>query len=147
MRQLNVKRLVAYFQQNILTSSFLIVMHIRYFPPLVYPLIYDPVLQINLVVRDYFKSNAGVLQFTDAASELIVWLHSKTLILALIRGVQQALPGTEDVKAIIRAVLTWWTMHYQAFRRLGELHDVIVMVVQDDEKKPVKDRYLVTGNT
>ena len=38
-------------------------------------------------------------------------------------------------------------MHYQAFRRLGELHDVIVVVVRDDERKPVKDCNLVTGNT
>ena len=73
-------------------------------------------------------------------------MRSKTLILALIRGIQQALPGTEDVKAIIHAVLTRWTMHYQAFWRLGELHDVIVVVVRDDERKPVKDRNLVTGN-
>ena len=53
----------------------------------------------------------------------------------------------EDIKAIICAVLMWWTMYYQAFQRLGELHDVIVMVVHDDEKKPVKDRNLVTGNS
>ena len=53
----------------------------------------------------------------------------------------------EDVKAVIRAVLTRWTMHYQAFRRLGELRDVINVVIRDDERKPVKDRNLITGNT
>ena len=106
----------------------------------------NPVPQINLVVGDYFKSAAGVLQFADAASELIVWLHSKTLILALIRVIQQALPGAGDFKAIIRAVLTRWTMHYQAFWRLGELHDVIIVVVRDNEKKPANDRNLITGN-
>ena len=52
----------------------------------------------------------------------------------------------EDVKAIIHAVLTWWTMHYQAFWRLAELHNIIVMVVHDNKKKPVKDRNLATGN-
>ena len=41
------------------------------------------VVQINLMVGDYFKSKAGVLEFADQASELITWLHSKTLILAL----------------------------------------------------------------
>ena len=30
--------------------------------------------QINLVVGDYFKSEASVLEFTDNAMELITWL-------------------------------------------------------------------------
>ena len=66
----------------------------------------NPVPQINLVVGDHFKSAARVLQFADAASELIIWLCSKTLILALIRGIQQALPRVGDFKAIVCAVLT-----------------------------------------
>ena len=37
-------------------------------------------------------------------------------------------------------------MHYQAFWRLGELCDVIVVVVHDDEKKPAKDCNLIIGN-
>jgi hypothetical protein len=99
------------------------------------------------VVGDYFKSKAEALGFADEASDLIAWLHSKTLILALLREVQAAIPGTEGVKAIIRAVLTQWTMHYQAYRRLRELHTVIVMVVEADEKKLGKERYVITGDT
>lgn len=74
-------------------------------------------------------------------------MRSKTLVLALLREVQQALPGTKGIKAVIRAVLTRWTMHYQAFRRLRELHTVIIMVVEDDEKRPVKERNVITGDT
>lgn len=99
------------------------------------------------MVRDYFKSKAEILVYADEASDLITWLCSKTLILALLREVQQALPGNKNIKAVIRAVLTRWTMHYQAFRRLGELHTVIVMVVEDDEKRPAKERNIVTGDT
>ena len=104
------------------------------------------VVQINLMVGDYFKLKAGVLEFADQASELITWLRSKTLILALLREVQQALPGIENVKAIICAVLTWWTMHYQAFRRLRELRTVITMVVEADEMRPPKERNVIIGD-
>jgi hypothetical protein len=99
------------------------------------------------VVGDYFKSKAEILTFADEASDLITWLRSKTLILALLREVQQALPGNKNIRAIIRAVLTRWTMHYQAFRRLRELHTVIIMVIDDDEKRPVKERNVIAGDT
>ena len=80
------------------------------------------------------------------ASELIAWLHSKTLILALIREVQVVLPRIKCIKAVIRAVLTWWTMHYQSYHRLGELHDIIVMVVNDDVKRPVQEHHMIRGD-
>ena len=80
------------------------------------------------------------------ASDLISWLRSKTLVLALLREVQMALPRTDKIKAIIRAVLTRWTMHYQAYRRLGDLQDVVVMVVKDDQNKPSNERFIMTGD-
>ena len=103
-------------------------------------------IQINLVIGDYFKSKAEALGFADEASDLIAWLRSKTLILALLREVQAALPGTNGNKAVIRAVLTRWTMHYQAYRRLRELHTIIVMVIEADEKKSSKECFVITGD-
>jgi hypothetical protein len=99
------------------------------------------------VVGDYFKSKAEALEFTDEISDLIAWLRSKTLILALLRDVQMALLGGTGIKAVIRAVLTRWTMHYLAYRRLRELRNVIITVVEDDERKPIKDSQVVTGDT
>lgn len=99
------------------------------------------------MVGDYFKSKAGALEFTDEVSDLIAWLRSKTLILALLREVQATLPGNEGIKAVIRAVLTRWTMHYQAYQRLRELRNIIITVVENDEKRPAKDSQVITGDT
>lgn len=81
------------------------------------------------------------------ASELIAWLRSKTLVLALIREVQIAIPGNTAIKAIIRAVLTRWTMHYQSYRRLGELHAILLVVINTDDNRPIQERRLITGDT
>ena len=96
------------------------------------------------MVGDYFKSKVEILVFANVALDLIAWLHSKTFILTLLREVQQALPGNTNIRAVIRAVLTRWTMHYQAFWRLWELNTVIIMVFEDDEKKPVKESNMIT---
>ncbi|KAF9456718.1 hypothetical protein BDZ94DRAFT_1177124 [Collybia nuda] len=71
--------------------------------------------QINLVVGDYFKSDAPVLDYTDEATELITWLRSRTIVLGLIRQAQIDTVGPSHTKAVIRAVLTRWTSHYMAF--------------------------------
>ena len=99
------------------------------------------------MVGDYFKSKAGALEFTDEVSDLIAWLRSKTLILALLREVQATLLGNEGIKAVIHAVLTRWTMHYQAYQRLRELQNIIITVVENDEKRPAKDSQVITGDT
>src|SRR5882757_1282542 len=99
------------------------------------------------MVGDYFKSKAEALGFADQASDLIAWLRSKTLVLALLREVQAVIPRSVGVKAVIRAVLTRWTMHYQAYRRLRELHTIIIMVVEFDEAKLPKERCIVAGDT
>ena len=101
--------------------------------------------QINLVVGDYFKSDASVLEFTDDAMDLITWLRSKTQILALLREVQARL-GENAVKAVIRAVLTRWTAHYLSYTRLLDLRSVLVMVVEMDSRRPEKDRCVVAGD-
>ena len=43
--------------------------------------------QVNLVVGNYFKSNVNILKYTDKATQLITWLHSKTLVLAMLQKV------------------------------------------------------------
>ena len=114
MHQENAERLGVYLRWNILMLCSSTVTHIGYF----YYLFTRSqtnctVVKINLVVGDYFKPKAEALEFTDEVSELIPWLWSGTLILALLREVQAALPGgTGGIKAIIHAVLTQWTMHY-----------------------------------
>ncbi|KAJ3755218.1 hypothetical protein EV360DRAFT_50115, partial [Lentinula raphanica] len=89
-----------------------------------------------LIVGDYFsKSNADDLKFTDKATDLITWLRSKTLILAHLQG-----------KTVIRAVLTRWTAHYQAFTRLLELRTKLHwLVIQDEEQSDEKQRIMKTG--
>jgi lipocalin len=37
-------------------------------------------------------------------------------------------------------------MHYQAYRRLRELRKVIITVVEDDEKRPMKESQVITGD-
>ena len=108
--------------------------------------ILTPEHQINLVVGDYFKSEASVLDFTDDATELITWLRSKTQVLALLREVQAKL-GENAVKAVIRVVLTRWTAHYLSYSRLLDLQSVLIMVVEMDSRRPEKDQCVIAGDT
>ena len=101
------------------------------------------------MVGDYFKSKVEALAFADQASDLIAWLCSKTLVLALLRDVQKSLPGAtnSDIKTVIRAVLTRWAMHYQSYRRLRELQTVIIMVIDLNENRPEPQHLVITGDT
>ena len=60
-----------------------------------------------------------------------------------------ALPGARlnDFKTVIRAVLTRWTMHYQSYRRLRELQSSIALVIEVDEKRPERQRLVITGDS
>ena len=101
--------------------------------------------KINLVVGDYFKSNASVLEFTDRATELIAWLRSKTQVLGLMRDIQRQL-SNGVVKAVIRAVLTRWTAHYQAYSRLLDLWTVLIAVIDTDSHRSEKNRCVIAGD-
>lgn len=59
-------------------------------------------------------------------------MRSKTAILALIRAAQEN-SGQEKILTVIRAVLTRWTAHYLAYRRLLELHKILLVVVMNDK--------------
>lgn len=78
------------------------------------------------------------------ANELITWLRGKTLILALLREAQIANTGVG--KAVIRAVLTRWTAHYQAYKRLLELRENLISIIASDAARPTANKLIVTGD-
>jgi len=68
------------------------------------------------------------------ATQLITWLRSKTRVLA-------NLPLT-----VLRAVITRWTAHYMAFRRLLQLNTKLKSLAYNDESVSESERILVTGD-
>jgi hypothetical protein len=99
-------------------------------------------LQINLVVGDYFKSDSNFLVYSKLADALIKWLRSKTYILGLIQNIQRDTNGR--ILSVIRAVLTRWTAHYLAYRRLVELRPAPESIIAADAMRPKSD--LVKGD-
>lgn len=91
-----------------------------------------------MVVGDVFNSNSDLLEYSDHATELITWLRSKTYILG-------KLPY-----AVLRAVLTRWTAHYNAYRRLLDLYVPLKLLTDHDAKYPgpqnERQRIMITGN-
>ena len=69
------------------------------------------------------------------ACDLISWLRSKTLVLARLRALQEE-NGRVPALTVIRAVLTRWTAHYLAFRRLLELQPTLRALVSHDALLP-----------
>jgi len=100
--------------------------------------------QINLVVGDYFKSQQQSLEHMDSATNLIAWLRSKTLLLAILQKAQ--MDATGSAKAVIRAVITRWTSHYMAIKRLLELKPSLMSVVYADEARSTPDKLIVIGD-
>ncbi len=75
---------------------------------------------------------------------MIAWLRSKTYVLALLRDIQLRInPGSAPL-TIIRAVLTRWTSHFLAYRRLLQLRYTIMTMVQQDEL--LSESQIITGN-
>jgi hypothetical protein len=69
------------------------------------------------------------------ATELITWLRSKTRILHYL------------ALAILRAILTCWTAHYTAFRRLLELSVSIIRLAELDlQNNDESTRILITDD-
>ncbi|KAF8956006.1 hypothetical protein BDZ97DRAFT_1672403, partial [Flammula alnicola] len=88
-----------------------------------------------LVVGDFFRSKSPLLQYAEMACELITWLRSKTRILA-------HLP-----LSVLRAILTRWTAHYVAFRRLLQLYASLQALMYSDISKPESERVLISGDS
>ena len=93
---------------------------------------------------DFFKSEAEFLRFIDKATELIGWLRGKTYVLALLRQVQ--LMNSQRILAVIHAVLTRWTAHYLAYRRLLEIRISLQLLVENDEKLELRNQQLLLGD-
>ena len=92
---------------------------------------------------NYFEEKSGVLLDVDRAVDLITWLRSKTLLLALIRN-RYAENNEGRTKSVLRAVLTRWTSHYMAFHRLLELRTTIQGIMYEElAKRPEKQMILV----
>ena len=68
-------------------------------------------------------------------------------MLALIRETQPGVPGKKSIKAVIRLVLTRWTMHYQSYQRLREPCAVLIIVIEADEDQPLSECCVVAGDT
>ena len=100
---------------------------------------------MNLVVGDYFRDQKELIPWTKQATELIGWLCSKSLVLAMLHKVreQAGLPAL----SVLRAVLTRWTAHYMAFCCLLKLHTALVGVIAADEMQvePAKKTF-ITGD-
>jgi hypothetical protein len=87
----------------------------------------------------------------DQAGELITWLRSKTQVLGLMRDVQAAMNQANQIHdgrilSVIRAVLTRWTAHYLAYKRLLELKWVLETVTQQDALRLANEQILVSGD-
>jgi len=87
------------------------------------------------VVGDFFKSKSPLLEYSAKATKLIAWLRSKSLILS-------KLP-----LSVLRAVLTRWTAHYIAYRRLLQLYNPLKLLVYHDQAHSnERDRIMITGD-
>lgn len=78
--------------------------------------------------------------WAEHADDLIAWLRKRTYILGILRDVQISLGKTP--LTVIRAVITRWTAHYLAYRRLLELQPTISWVIQDDEARGQESRFI-----
>ena len=90
------------------------------------------------------------MKYAEAASSLITWLRSKTQLLALIHGIQEAMKlmkTTLIVITIIQAIITQWTSHFTAYEHLLRLSWVLKELVHQDaeETDPTKQHLCVLG--
>uniref|UniRef100_A0A0W0F2I9 HAT C-terminal dimerisation domain-containing protein n=1 Tax=Moniliophthora roreri TaxID=221103 RepID=A0A0W0F2I9_MONRR len=99
--------------------------------------------QLNLVVGDYFKSDATCLQYVDTVTNLITWLRGKSMLKSLLQQAQDTanLPWL----TIIHAVLTCWTSHYQAFRCLLQVCVPLESVILLEEARPRDKKLIIIG--
>ncbi|KAH7919498.1 hypothetical protein BV22DRAFT_1090514, partial [Leucogyrophana mollusca] len=122
---------------------------VKQFPWLVAPDCYAH--QINLIVGDYFKAPVVTIykDYTKKATELITWLRSKTIVLSLLRDIQVALNQSAQrhrVLSVIRAVLTRWTAHFLAFRRLLDLKWALDILVKQENDRGPGEKKIITGD-
>lgn len=99
---------------------------------------------MNLIVGDYFQADSQVLQLTDSAADLITWMRSKKIVLALLR--QSQLEAKTRALTVLRAVLTRWTSHFRAYERLIEIQNSLRAIVYQDEARSEDAKKIITGD-
>lgn len=72
-----------------------------------------------MIVGDIFKAKGVFVEIIDDAVEVIKWFNNHSRALGLLKKVQLAKIG--KILALIKPVLTRWTSHYLAIRRLVQL--------------------------
>ena len=87
----------------------------------------------------------ALLETAELATALIMWLHSKTFILALICAIQER-NNEKKILAIVRAVLTRWTAHYCTFQQLLVVRWALEQLVRDDRRLDERESNIITGN-
>ncbi|KAH8107176.1 hypothetical protein BXZ70DRAFT_885183, partial [Cristinia sonorae] len=97
-----------------------------------------------LIVGDYFKAKSDALEYSEQAADMISWLRSRTIILALLRQIQNSI-GTTPL-TILRAVLTRWTSHLRAYQRLLAVRSSLVAMVSTEEARPATGRLILVGD-
>ena len=99
--------------------------------------------QINLIVGDFFKSTSTLIPTSASTDKLITWLRSKSQVLALLCD------KCRDLKlhtsSIIQAVITRWTAHYLAYKRLLELQWALQTLKIEDLCRPPGASVFVKG--
>ena len=101
--------------------------------------------QINLIVGDYFKADSNILQITDQAGDLITWMRSKKIVLALLR--QNQIESKARVITVLRAIITRWTCHFRAYERLIEIQTHLRAIAYQDETRLNDEKKIITGDT
>lgn len=72
-----------------------------------------------MIVGDIFKAKGVFVEIIDDAVEVIKWFNNHSRALGLLKKVQLAKIG--KILALLKPVLTRWTSHYLAIRRLVQL--------------------------
>lgn len=93
---------------------------------------------------DYFKKSSHVLNETEPASDLIAWLHSKTIVLALL--CKHQIKSNKSPLSVIQAILTQWTSHLRTYKHLLNLRPHLVGIVYEDEACTKQNKLIVTGD-
>lgn len=90
--------------------------------------------QINLIVGDFFKLHDDCLRSVAEALDIVKWFNNHGAALDLLRGMQISVYDGR-VLALILPVITRWTAHYQALRRLLQIYEAVRACVLQNRQK------------
>jgi hypothetical protein len=99
--------------------------------------------QINLVVGNYLACEKLFVSISREASELISWLRGRTFVLASIRETQASL--NKAAVSVLRIILTRWTAHFLAYRRLLDLRQSLEIIATQEENRADDQKLIIKG--